>query len=336
MVHGGDCPNAFCYSLKYKTWACYTRHCERETNAFITGLVQQVKGIGFLDAVKWLCSILGISIDNKPQVLNDDEKTINLLLKETRLKNDITNINVSLSNGKNDRYPFQASKINGKIKPSQYFLDQGFSEDVLIKYNVGFCDNPNKPMYLRSYVPVLSDTGDMVVGSTGRIIYEKCEYCPLFHENINGCPKDNPRVRGYSKWFHDGFNTSNVLYNYNFASSFINESKVVIICESTKNIWWLEQHNIHNSLSIFGLRLSKQHLNKLIQLGPTKLVLALDKDDAGIEAIEELTEKLENYFQIINIHRLMEYKEDIANIKTERMQKEIVPFLKNLELHNNE
>jgi hypothetical protein len=42
-------------------------------------------------------------------------------------------------------------------------------------YDVGYCDNPAKPMYERAVVPIYDNEHKYIVGCTGRSIFEKCE-----------------------------------------------------------------------------------------------------------------------------------------------------------------
>jgi hypothetical protein len=190
-------------------------------------------------------------------------------------------------------------------------------------------------MHLRSYAPVLSPDGRYAIGVTGRIKYEKCPYCPMFHEQGHGCPKDNPRIKGHAKWLHYGFNSGSVLYNEWFAEKFIRQSGVAILTEGPKDVWWLEQHDIHNSVCIFGLNFSDYHLRRLINMGVLKLVVALDNDEKGIEAMERLSNTFANYFNMVNINWMLSVGDDIADVPTGRMIREVGPYLKSLEFSKN-
>jgi hypothetical protein len=326
-----DNSTAFCYNTKYKQWRCYTKKCHEDGFGSVIGLTQKLlsknqdKNVNFKEAACWLGNLLKIDVDND-YVPSAEQIEINKLLKQTKLKKHI-NEEPEKQNHKNNKYPFPASLIEGKTEPSWYFLDRGFNADILRKYNVGYCDKPNKSMYLRSYVPVLDENGENVIGSTGRIKYEKCQFCPMFHESGNGCPKDNIRVRGYSKWFHDGFNTNAVLYNLWFAKDKIAKAKSVVLLESPKDVWWLEQHGINNSLAIFGLNILPYHLKKLISLNVTTILLGLDNDKAGQPAATNLESKLKDYFKIINISKNLPDNKDLAQIDSEYMINTLAPTI---------
>jgi DNA primase len=338
-IHNGDNPTSFSYSQKFKKWRCFSHKCHEGCDS-VFGLVQRLlsvkenKDINFKESVGWIASLLNVPIETESQILDEKQVEIRKLINTTKVAKNIKKLrNVGLAN-KEKFKPFSVSILKDKIKPSKYFLDQGFSEEILKKYYVGFCNDKYKPMYLRSYAPVLDDVGDLVIGVTGRIVYEKCEYCPLFHEQGKGCPHENAKVRGYSKWQHHGFNSSMVLYNYWYAQAHLKNSKVAIITEGPKDVWWLEQHGLHNGLGIFGLRLSECQLAKLIRSGVLTVVIGLDNDKHGIKAIEDLGEKLNPYFKTVFINEFMNTDEDIADISSENMNKNFVPYIKSLEYKN--
>lgn len=326
---GADNPTAFCYNTTYKYWRCYTHGCG-EGCANIFGLIQKLLGkntnrtITFKESVGWLAKILNYELNYETVEYNEDDLALNNLLKKSKRKN-----RQSETDSKFKSFPIQL--IDGKIEPSPYFLKQGFSHQVLKKYNVGYCDDPNKPMYCRSYAPVLNDSGSEVVGVTGRTIYEECQYCGGFHKMGKGCPKDNPTVKSYPKWLHYNFKKNEVFYNINFAERYIRDTKTVILVEGPKDIWWLNQYGAHNCLCLFGLSASEYHLKRLIHLGVSRIIIALNNDERGIEAAEKLNYKFENYFRMINIYDKLNGNKDIAELPENDMVDRFVPYLKSLE-----
>lgn len=337
-VHGGDNDTAFSYSMRYKQWRCYTKRCHEGNNS-IFGLVQKIlskqedRDVGFREAVSWLAKQTGVDVQIEDSNIDQDQKDIRSLIQSARLKKRIGQ-NRQENKEESGFKPIPLDAIRDKIEPSWYFLQEGFDEGILRKYCVGYCDTRGKPMYLRSFAPVLSADGRLVVGFTGRTKFEPCAFCSMHHEQGNGCPRDNPKVKGYTKWYHYGFNSGAVLYNGWYAEPFIKQSKVAVITEGPKDVWWLEQHGVHNSLCIFGLNFSDYHLKRLISMGVMRLAFALDNDESGIEAMEKISSTFSNYFTMTNINSLLSSGDDIADVPTGRMNKEIVPYLKSLELMN--
>lgn len=329
LHEGADNPTAFCYNTTYKYWRCYTRGCS-EGCGNIFGLVQKMlqknenKRITFTECVSWLSKTLNLDIEVEEIEIDEYQRDLNQLIRSNKK----INKDVKLED-KFNAFPFDI--IRNKVTPSKYFIEEGFSEEILTKYCVGFCNDPNKPMYMRSYAPILNEAGTMVIGVTGRTIHKKCIYCGEFHIEGKGCPADNPKVRGYPKWKHFGFHKSHVFYNLNFAKPYIERSRTVILTEGPKDVWWLEQHGVHNSLCIFGLSVSNLHLKRLISLGVLKVVVALDRDEPGLEAMEKINEKLSDYFVLYNINQFLGQGQDIADIPSEKMLREVVPHLKSIE-----
>ncbi len=320
-IHRGNNTSAFCYNQKTKYWRCYTAHCHEEDGS-IFGLVRKILNIGFNDSVSWLAGKLGISLDSK--IESPDSLEINKLLKK---HSNYDNVEQS----KETFTPFPIERIDGKIEASEYFLEKGFNKDILRKYNVGYCDTKYKPMHLCSYAPVLNDEGNIVVGVTGRIIYEECEFCGTYHEPNKGCPHENPKVRKYPKWKHFGFNSSTVLYNYWFAKDLIKKTGLAILTEGPKDVWWMEQNDIHIGLGIFGLNINKVQIQKLIKGGVLTIMTGLDKDPRGVAANKKLSETLGQYFKIVDISHFLEENEDIADMKEDKIKREFIPFIKSLE-----
>lgn len=334
-VHGGDNPTAFSYSMRFKRWRCYTSNCHEKKDS-IFGLVQLIlsekenRTVGFRESVFWLGKLLNIPVDGQHNI-NEDDMEIRRLNNRSKVKNRIMSKKEQIN--KNEKFvPIPISSLNGKIKPSEYFLKQGFSEEILKKYHVGHCDDPKKEMYLRSYAPVLNETGDMMIGVSGRIVFEKCDICGDFHDpSSNGCPRDNKFIRSHVKWKHYGFNSSSVLYNSWFAEKYIRESGVVVLLEGPKNVWWLEQHGVHNSVCIFGLNVFDYHISKFIEFGVRTVAVALDNDERGINAAQKLDETIGRYFNLRNINHLLNRDEDISNVTSDRINNVIKPFIKSLE-----
>jgi hypothetical protein len=334
-VHEGDNPTGFSYSTTFKRWRCFTGRCHEDRDS-IFGLVSAIlskreeRDIGFRESVFWLAKLLNISVEGE-STINEETLEVHKLLQQTKFKNRIKQ-RAQERNVREKFDPIPLSLIDGKIEPSQYFINQGFKPEILKKYNVGYCDDSRKPMYLRSFAPVLNEAGDTMIGVTGRIKFEKCDICGDFHEQSrNGCPQDNPSVRAYPKWIHYGFNSNAVLYNSWFATEHIKKTGVAVITEGPKDVWWFEQHNIKNSICIFGLNVFDYHISRLIKMGATTLIVALDNDERGIEAAEALDESLGMYFKLVNIKMLLNAGEDIADVNKERMDTVIVPFIKGLE-----
>lgn len=331
-IHGGKNESSFSYSLLRKTWCCYSNNCHNKMFD-IFGLTRLILGqrlnrqISFMESAKYLCKLLELEIDIDANLEVDAGLlTIHRLIKESKVKQNVESFEERQINKSQKFKPFSIDLIKD-TKPSELFLQEGFTEPVLKKYYVGYCDDPKKPMYLRSYAPVLDDIGANVIGVTGRTSLPKCDFCSSHHYQGRGCPHENKEVKAYPKWFHYGFYSGATLYNIWSASEYIKKFNTVILTEGPKDVWWFEQHGIHHSLCIFGLNISSYQIQKMAKLNVLRVILALDKDERGMEGTERLTSQLGRYFKVSTLNRLLESGEDIADVPSERMNRIIVPYL---------
>jgi 5S rRNA maturation endonuclease (ribonuclease M5) len=304
-IHGGD--NESALNLYYEgdtyrgNWKCRTHQCEKYFKGSILGFIR-----GVLSAKKYhwsqdgdtMCSFQESMSFAKSLVSN----TLNTEDVMSSIKQDKNNfarivdkfIEQPLISNKINRQ----SVINNIDIPSQYYIDRGFSKDILIKYDVGLCDNPHKPMYNRVVVPIYDDSGKYLVGCTGRSIFNKCDICASYHDPENHCP-DKDKQWQYSKWKHSyGFKSQNHLYNFWYAKNHILKEGYAIIVESPGNVWRLEENNIYNSIGLFGCNLSDRQKLILDSSGAMTLFIITDNDEAGKKAAKEIKEKCTNTYRL--------------------------------------
>lgn len=339
-IHAGSDNNtAFSYNAKIKKWRCFTAHCHEDYTDNIFGLTQAVlsqsqnKEVGFVEAVSWLANILGVDVSYDNGTVDEGKLEITRLINQAKLKKSIGE-KLSIKQNKDRFDPFPVSAIKDRIKVSEYFLKQGFTEKTLKKFMIGECYDRTKPMCNRAFAPILDDEGNMVVGASGRILLPSCEICGKYHVEGRGCPDDNPDVKSYPKWLHYGFSSAAVLGNFSNARDAIRRSSVAIITEGPKDVWWFDQFGAENSCCIFGLNVSQAHIKKLLQAGARTLVFALDNDERGLKAMEKLSGTLELYFKLIYLNKFLKEGQDIADISEIDMTNKVVPFLKSLEQVN--
>ena len=191
---------------------------------------------------------------------------------------------------------------------------------MLEEYDVGYCDNPRKPMYKRAVVPIYDNDHKFIVGCTGRSIFEKCDKCNNYHD-----PKE--KCRHFPKWMHSkGFQKEKWLYNYWKAKNYIIDSGVAILVESPGNVWRLAEAGIHNAVAIFGTAFNQDQKHLLDESGALSIICLMDNDDAGRRAaakIEEICGKLYRlYFPNLSSN-------DIADMNVNTVTSDIKPFIEN-------
>jgi len=331
-IHDGDntgALNLYVEGDSYRgNWKCRTHQCEKTFKGSIIGFI---RGILSNKEHKW----------NEPgDEMCSFKETINFIT--SFLKKDLKDIKVSHSNRNKNKFTSIMNQIGGLKKvqninllhrqdirpllkiPAQYYLDRNFSEEVLNKYDVGLCDNPNKEMYNRVVVPIYDNNQEYMIGCTGRSIFEKCDQCSCFHDPSLSCP-DQSKKYLYPKWKHSAnFKSQNALYNFWSAQKSIKDTGIAIIVESPGNVWKLEENGIYNSVAIFGTNLSDRQKILLDGSGAMNLVLLMDNDEAGKKATASLIEKCNRTYRI---HVPSFSKPDIGEMTPDEIEKDIKAFI---------
>jgi 5S rRNA maturation endonuclease (ribonuclease M5) len=325
-IHGGDNNTAFNLypdgDYYRGNWKCRTHNCHEVFKSSIIGFIRGVLShqtynwqdsksqmVSFQETMKFIQDFLGDTSYKKISNTEVDKQIFSSVVRNIIInKEDHTNL-------------ITRHQIKQSLEiPSQYFINRGFSNDILIKYDVGLCSNPNKEMYNRAVAPIYDITGKFMVGCTGRSIFDKCDNCKHFHNPIDSCPSDNELWR-YSKWKHNkDFKTQNHLYNLWNAKKHILESSKVILVESPGNVWRLEEAGIHNSVALFGSNLSDKQKILLDGSGAMTLIIIMDNDDAGHKATKTIMDKCKNTYNIVHISI---EKNDIADMTIEEINQTI-------------
>ena len=331
-IHGGDNDSAL--NLYYEgdtyrgNWKCRTHQCEKYFKGSILGFIRGVLSsrkynwcqdgdqmCSFQEAMNFAKSLVSDKIETEmvfsaiKQDKNNFARIVDRFVEKPLIENKIN----------------RQAVINNIQIPSTYYIDRGFTESVLVKYDVGFCDNPQKPMYQRVVVPVYDQSAQYLIGCTGRSIFNKCDICSSFHDPENYCP-DKEKQWQYSKWKHSyGFKSQNHLYNFWHAKEYILKDSYAILVESPGNVWRLEENNIHNSVAIFGCNLSDRQKLILDSSGAMTLFVIMDNDEAGKKAAQEIKSKCENTYRLFFPEIS---KSDIGEMTNEEIDIQIKQFIK--------
>jgi len=332
-IHGGD--NNSALNLYYKgdsykgNWKCRTHQCEETFKGSIIGFVRGClsKQQGWTGPGDPMISFEE-AVDYSIKFSKKNPKDLKINKKEIEKNNFVNIVNNIQSDSKNkDNIPkiARSTIIKNLDIPSLYFLNRGFSKEILNKYDVGECEIEGKEMYKRAVVPVYDESYSYMVGCSGRSLYKSCEKCKSYHDPLDDCPNEDYRWQ-YSKWKHNkGFKTQEHLYNLWFAKDYIQKSKSIVLVESPGNVWRLEESGIHNSVALFGSSLhDKQKL--LIDLsGAMSIYLLMDNDEAGKKASQNIFEKCYKTYNIFNIE--IDHN-DVAEMRVGEVIDIIIPQIK--------
>lgn len=336
-IHGGDnksALNIYHEGDSYRgNWKCRTHGCEKVFKESILGFIRgvisnkkynwshdQKKVCSFNEAIEFAQNFLGDQLTDIHESTKDQEKNT-----FTRI---MQNFNSASESDKDDKPELTKKVVRSTLKiPSEYYINRGYSKEILNRYDIGLCDRPNREMTDRVVAPIYDSTGYYVVGCTGRSIYEKCQKCTYYHHQNDSCPEESIAYK-YCKWKHSsGFKAQNHLYNIWFAKEHIKKSNTAIIVESPGNVWRLEEAGIHNSVAMFGSSLSDRQKIILDASGAMTIVILTDNDEAGDKAAEQIISKCQNTYKII---RPKINKADIAEMTIAEINEQIVPILENI------
>lgn len=332
-IHGGDnssAVNIYPEGDHYRgNWKCRTHNCEQEFKGSIIGFI---RGIISRQKYDWsepgdeMCSFQE-ALEYSLSFLDKDLKSI----KISRVDRDKT-VFSSIVNYIRTVPETKTSKVTRKqiqksiSIPSKYYMERGYSKEVLEKYDIGFCNNSQKPMYNRVVVPIYDTSYTHMIGCSGRSVFEKCSKCSSHHDENNKCP-DSDNLWLFPKWKHSSdFKSQNCLYNFWFVKEFILKSQTAIIVESPGNVWRLEENNIHNSVAIFGSSLSDRQKTLLDSSGAMNLVILTDNDEAGIKASEQIKNKCQNTYRIF-VPKIS--KNDVGEMTPQEIDIEIKQYIEN-------
>ena len=328
FIHGGDNPTAL--NLYYNAdirvhYKCRTHQCE---DIFGSSLISLVRGglsrvkynwkiegdkeASFNETIEFL---LNITQQNFGNIKSDETSNSADKLKFASLINNFTTPEVA-------KTKFDIETYRKKVEiPATYYLQRGYSIEVLDKYDVGTCKRPKKALYQRAVVPIYDESGESVLGFSGRSIHAECPKCNHYHDPEKKC-------HFFPKWKHTkGFKKENCLYNYWYAKRHVAKTGVIVVVESPGNVWRLEEAGIHNSVAIFGAHLSQNQKNIIDASGALSIVCLLDNDEAGKKGAKRI------YEQCSKMYRLYFPKlktNDIGDMNVDVVTSDIKPLISKL------
>lgn len=329
-IHRGDNDTAFnFYNVDGHTlignWVCNTSDCNKVFGTspigFIRGLLsvqrynwsrQKDKEATYAEAMSWCQEFLGAK-NTKHVSRNDLSYIINRTYKEIS----------------EPEYGFvltpEEYKKSGLKFPDPYFLKREYKEDTLLKFGIGCCTDPSKPMYQRSIVPLYSREGNKIIGCSGRSLHSKCHICNMYHGKCSVCPSSDKKYL-YPKWKHsNNFPSSYELYNLHNAKQHILETGLVILTEGSPNVWRLFEAGFPMSLASFGTKFTHEQKKILDNTGANTIIIVPDADSASKSFVEKIIEQCKFSYNIVTIEP--SYEDDIGKCNVETVKKILLPFI---------
>lgn len=302
--HGGD--NAGACTLYPEGdhnpgyWRCYTAGCHKALQPTILGLIRGALSrrelgwspgqapVPFAQAVEWACGFLGVRPDELHEAAGD--------LDRARFARAVEALTAGRQRPSGRLTREQA---RGRLRvPSPYFLSRGFTAEVLDRYDVGDCLQPDKPFFSRAVVPVYDDAHLRAVGFVARSTLPQCPLCGLWHPR-GPCPDTLKKKSLCTKWRNShAFPRESHLYNWWSAHKAIDALGVACLVEGPGEVWRLEEAGVKVGLALFGNELSDEQQVLLERSGAMTVIGLLNNDEAGRLGHARLKEQLGGLYNL--------------------------------------
>lgn len=260
-VHGGDNPTAFRFNLESKTWCCYTRHCEGDSDRDIIGLVEKITNQSFYDSVKFLADLVGVDLTNQEKLSEEylklkQQQEMRKEIKQTQSSTLVTNY-----------YPEEI--IEELIKNrSNYFLDRGFPIQILDFYEVGGMTDSKG--IKRETIPIRDENGNLITVSARRT-------------DSNAHPK---------YLLMKDIRKDVTLYNLHVAKSYVGQDRTLVLVEGFVDVWNLVLLGVYNVVAAMGTDVTPNQAHLLWKYAEN-IIIMLDSDDAGRKGTQRISKVLE-------------------------------------------
>lgn len=292
-IHGGD--NLSAFMIKYKDdngpcfrWDCYTK-CGRGGD--VIDLVMCRLNIVFTDAVFWLARLFHIRMKDM-RVTITDQKLLDFI-ETSRFNNEMKRVRQEMVPVKDA--PNMDIHINDSFvatcmaRRNRFFLDRGYSNEILDKFEVGFCPEYCSPPAwkyslsggARMTVPIRDELGNLV-GISGRTIADGSGHAPDKYKNLPGTKR---RM---------------TLYGIEKAMPFIAEKKSIVLVEGYGDVWKSWMHGKKNVAAVMGTVLTDRQ-KRLILSKVNTAAICMDNDKGGNNAAARITEQLRDYITLYRV-----------------------------------
>jgi len=252
IIHGGDNKSAFRFNKDKRTWVCFTHGCNDIHGNDIISLIRAVMGLDFMGALNYLKELVG------------DISSYKKSIDKHKFKKESDQFIEQYSKHKIPDYVSEEKLLLYKPLRSQYFINKGFTEEVLNKFDIagGFTDDFN---ILRDIVPIRDVNNKLVAYS------------------LRDIRKNAPKEWKYI--LSEGFIKDKTLYNLNKARVFGTELPLIVV-EGFKSVWRFHEYGLYNTIAIMGSNITQGQVDLLRAYAIKGVILMLDPDSAGIEGME--------------------------------------------------
>jgi DNA primase len=260
IIHGGDNSTSLVYSKYFKTFKCFG---ECGFQGDVLQLIMVKEGCSFSAAMKRLQEFSTVR-----EASATEEKRVRdpwLEALESSYGAKVTNEKI---------YSPLVEKAL-EFRPNPYVSSGRFTQDTIDYFEVGYC-NFNEYFMDRAIITIHDEEGNLV-GFSGR--------------DMRNAPSPSKyRIK-------KGFKKGACLYNLHRAKKFVSIKSPLIITEGFGQVWRLNEAGYKTGVALMGKEATDTQLALILRYA-TSVILALDFDDAGIEATKKLIEKLDDRINV--------------------------------------
>lgn len=262
-IHGGDNTTSFRFNKEKGTWVCFSHKCHEIFGNDVIGLVKAAQKVEFMDAVKYLGSLVG-DFDTDLSAMEyrrekERQEFMGYTKKDTYIPSKVSEDYLA------DYLPLR----------SRYFNGEGFTDETLNHFEIAGGYKSALDNLIRDVIPIRNTEGRLVAYSLRDI---------------------RPDADDESKYIlTPGFDKDNVLYNLH--RMMIPMDKPIIVVEGFKSVWRLWSYGIENVVAVMGSKITQGQKSLLYSHALRGAVIFFDNDEAGalgaVDACESLKSKMD-------------------------------------------
>lgn len=332
-IHGDSDSGAFnMYGDGYAVpgwWTCRSKKCQDIFKPTMVGFVRgrlsnleldyhwsrNPKGVyPFPKTIDYICKFLNVKYNSIKVDPKEEERLRFIRECSAAISSPPTHLNI-----KRDKVQ------KNLIIPAEYFINRGFSKEVLQHFDVGVAKKSKAETRDRVIVPIYNED-EYLIGYSCRSIFEKCEACAFFHNPEGVCPTHDFEKNISTKWRHMDFNAQTTLYNFANAKSEIIRTNTAILVEGPADVWRLSAAGIKNAVGLFGNILHDGQERLLASAQCMTIIGLLDADAAGQEGMRNIKEKYGRLFRIY-FPTFGQGEKDIGGLNSDVVTNNVKPII---------
>lgn len=278
---------AFSWDFTRQMWQCFTHRCHLHNGSDVFALVCSVRQCSFTEAVEWILEAINQDIDDVKELdPAEAQKLEHIIRKRSQL---VTHRRME-------------DEIMRHLKPSTYFKDRGFSDEVIKEFGCGG-EWHKKGTYGegRAIVPVYDPTNGYLIAFTCRLLDDSQveTWRPKWCHALNFA---EIRKKSADRSDEERFYASSVLFNLHRARNNMGEPKTIILVEGPGDVMRMWEAGIYNVVAVLGTGFGKHHRTLLHKAGCQRVVAVLDGDDAGQKASRTVEKMCKDYFEYKSVN----------------------------------